>query len=85
VSEGRSIAILYTNGHEILVTPAQGALAGFLAGLMGALLARWASPAGKPVVRSADGAVVLTLPQKYRVQLRQLPAAAAETTDHGAR
>jgi hypothetical protein len=76
VAEGRPLAILYPNGHEVLVTPVQGAFAVLVATVLGGLLARWRSKA-KPIVRSADGAEVITLPQKYRVQLRQPPAAAA--------
>lgn len=68
IAEGRPLAILYPDGHEVLVTPAKGALAG--------LLSRWRSKA-RPTVRSADGAEVITLPQKYRVQLRHPWAAAA--------
>ena len=76
VSEGRPIAIVYPNGHEILVTPAQGAFAVLLATVVGGLLS-WRRSESKPIVQSADGAEVITLPHKYRVQIRQPPAAAA--------
>jgi hypothetical protein len=68
VAEGRPLAILYPDGHEVLVTPVDGALAG--------LLAKWWSR-DRPVVRSADGADITTLPRKYRVQLRLPPGAVA--------
>ncbi|MBA3376652.1 MAG: hypothetical protein H0U00_12735 [Actinobacteria bacterium] len=76
VAEGRPLAILYPNGHELLVTPAQGMFAVLLATLLGGLLSGWRAKA-KLIVESADGAEVITLPQKYRVQLRQPPTAVA--------
>lgn len=76
VAEGRPLAIVYPNGHEVLVTPAQGAFAVLLAALLGSLLARGRSRR-IPIVQSADGAEVITLPRSYRVQLRHPPAAAA--------
>ncbi len=75
VAEGRPLAIMYPNGHEVLVTPAQGAFAFLIGALLGSLLARGRSRA--PIVRSADGADIITLPRRYRVQLRHPPAAAA--------
>lgn len=74
VAEGRPLAVIYPDGNEILVTPTQGAIAVLFAAVLGGLLAKWRSKAA--TVRSADGAEVITLPQKYRVQLRH-PAAAA--------
>jgi hypothetical protein len=75
IAEGRPLAIVYPNGHELIVTPAEGAFAVFLASLLGSLLTRLGSRA-KPSVPGAEGGEVFTLPQRYRVQLRQPPAAA---------
>jgi hypothetical protein len=72
VAEGRPIAIIDPHGHEILATPAQGAFA-----VLVATLFAWLGSRSKPIVRTPDGAEVMTLPQRYRVQVRQPPAAAA--------
>lgn len=72
VAEGRPIAIIHPNGHEILATPTQGAFA-----VLVATLFAWLGSRTKPIVRTSDGAEVVTLPKRYRIQVRQPPAAAA--------
>lgn len=72
VAEGRPIAIIDPHGHEILATPAQGAFAVFLASVLA-----WFGSRAKARVRTPEGAEVLTFPQRYRVQVRQSPAAVA--------
>ena len=75
IDERRPLAIAYPNGHEVLAIPARGAFAFLLGTLLSSLLARGRSRV--PTVHSADGAEVITLPRRYRVQLRHPPAAAA--------
>ena len=73
-AEGRPLAIIYPDGNEILVTPVQGLFAVLVAAFVRGLIARRRSKAA--TVSSADGAEVIRLPEKYRVELRH-PAAAA--------
>ena len=73
LAERRPLAILYPDGHEILVTPALGALAGLRARLS-ALFLGSRRPNGA-LVPSTDGEDGIQLPPACTVELRHPPAA----------
>ena len=72
VAEGRPLAIIDPSGREILATPAQGAFA-----VLAATVLAWLGSRAKRTVPAPQGAEVMALPQRYRVEIRQPPAAAA--------